>query len=178
MTQLAEMIGKDRGTLSEWVNKGCPVVKQGSTGARTLFDPRDVFAWREQFARSDEARKFARRAEEAGENPMTVAELNKLEDIKLKRQKLAMTAKILIHRDPLGMAIRQANGLGRQTIMSIPEELVRKVGGAVSREKALEIKDVAWDLCAAGLESWATEVNEAMRIAVERLISFDDVRRE
>lgn len=58
--------------------------------------------------------------------------------------------------------------------MSIPEQLVRKVGGAMSREKALEIRDVAWDLCAAGLESWATEVNEALRVAVERLVEFDD----
>lgn len=54
LTRLAAMIGRDRGTISDWVRKGMPVAKRAGAGETMLLDPKEVFAWRENFCREEE----------------------------------------------------------------------------------------------------------------------------
>jgi hypothetical protein len=47
ISRLAALLGRDRGTIAAWIDKGCPVASRGTTGESTLLDPAAVVAWRE-----------------------------------------------------------------------------------------------------------------------------------
>ncbi|WP_062234673.1 hypothetical protein [Aureimonas sp. N4] len=175
LSRAAILLGRNRETLSVWASKGMPVESKGGTGEAVLVDLKKVVEWREETARAEERRKFARPDADPGAEAMSPADQAKMEDIKLKRQKLAMMAKILVHREPQEMAGRQAFGLGRQTIMSIPVQFTRKMAGTIPREKMEETQRVVWNLCAAALQSWATEFNAAMKAAADRALAFEDI---
>ena len=89
ISRLADILGRDRGTLADWIAKGCPAAKTGASGEATLVDPAAVVAWREKWVRDDEARKYARpdAIDDGGGTPMKPADLLKLEQIKLTRLK-------------------------------------------------------------------------------------------
>lgn len=178
MSKAAALLGRDRDTLSAWAKKGMPVARRGDAGSSHLVDLKDVISWREEQVRREERARFpGGDGDGDGEGlggRLSPADAVKIEDAKIKRLKLAMLAKILVHREPMEMGIRQANGLGRQTVMSIPDLVSRLLAGSVSREKSLEIRRAVRTTCAAAMTSWATEVAAAMKAAADRAMDLGD----
>ena len=50
LSQLSEFYGKNRSTIRQWMNRGCPVKQRGGRGKQTLFDSVEVADWLEKQA--------------------------------------------------------------------------------------------------------------------------------
>lgn len=50
LSQLSEFYGKNRSTIRQWMNRGCPVLQRGGRGKQTLFDSVEVAEWLEEQA--------------------------------------------------------------------------------------------------------------------------------
>lgn len=162
VTAFADLIGRDRGTVAAWIEKGCPVAKRGGSGEKTLLDPARVFAWREEFARAEEAKRFAKPdAVDEGGDYHTPADRLKLAQLDIARQKLAQGAGILVHREPLQVAYAKALGLVRQSVMSVPERITREMAG-FPEAKVAEWRLAALGQCRSALQEGAKALNDAL----------------
>jgi len=172
-SKLAALFGKNRSTITDWIRDNCPTVKEGGNGAATLLDPADVLAWREEKS-AKRAKKG--RVDSGGDatGTMDVADLLKIEQIRSARLQMALKAKILVHRDPIEMAVRQANGLFRQTLMSQPESVAKICAGRVDKQTLAEIHEATWNACASALEAWQDEISKSMQKLAEQAMTFDD----
>ncbi|SMC32594.1 hypothetical protein SAMN06297251_10151 [Fulvimarina manganoxydans] len=161
ISRLAEIIGRDRGTIADWIgDKGCPVADHGSSGEATLLDPAEVFRWRERFVRDEEAAKVAS-GETAGGAPMKPSDLVKLEDLKIKRLAVGQKAEVLVPRYVVEGAFELALGLIRQTIMAIPERLVRDMAGYPEKQR-LEWREKALKQCRTALAEGAKAIQDTL----------------
>lgn len=164
VTQIADLLGRDRGTISAWIDKGCPVARKGGTGEKTLLDPRDVVAWREEFVRDEEARKYARPDGDlsgADGLPMKPADLIKMVDLKIKQLALGQKSEVLVPRHVAEAAFQRCLAVIRETIMSIPEGITRDMAGFPERQK-LEWREKALEKCRLALKEGAKAIAAAM----------------
>lgn len=164
ISRLADLIGRDRGTISAWIDKGCPVAKRGSSGESTLLDPRDVFAWREEFVRAEEAAKYARPdGDLTGLDgvPMKPSDLIKMVDLKIKQLALGQKSEVLVPRHVAEAAFQRCLAVIRETTMSIPEGITRDMAGFPERQK-LEWREKALDKCRLALKEGAKAIAAAM----------------
>jgi phage terminase Nu1 subunit (DNA packaging protein) len=133
LTRLAAIIGRDRGTISDWVRKGMPVAKRAGAGETMLLDPKEVFAWRENFCREEEIARSGRTASEEPGGiaaiPLKPAELLKMEQLKQSKVKTGLMVELLIPRSVADSALEECLGIVRTSVMSIPERLVREMAG-------------------------------------------------
>ena len=45
-SQIAAVFALNRGTISGWVLKGCPIIRRGRPGYEAQFDPQKLLDWR------------------------------------------------------------------------------------------------------------------------------------
>ena len=165
ISRAAQLIGRNRGTLADWAKKGMPIARRGETGAAHMVDLKDVILWREEQIRREERARFT---EEGGADSgglpgerMSMADRKHLSTIRMNQQKLAMTAKILVHREPMQAAYVRALGLIRQSVMSVPERIFREMAG-FPEDRVGEWRLQALGQCRGALEEGAKALNDAM----------------
>lgn len=162
ISRLADLLGRDRGTISDWIPKGCPVSRSGGTGESKLLDPAAVIAWREQQIRLDEARKYATpEGESVGGVAMKPADLVKLQELDIKRLAFGEKARILVPRYVVEAAFERALAIIREAIMAIPERLVRDMAG-FPEDRKMEWRQSALDQCRESLREGAKALATSM----------------
>lgn len=161
ISEFSRLTGRDRGTISKWIDKGCPVVSSGATGESTVVDVGEVMKWRENQARMEERAKFEKPGDDAAP-PMSALDIKARKELAAARNqemKLAQTAKIVIHREPMEFAYVEALAKVRQSVMSVPDRLYRDMAG-LDRHKAMQWRLDALKTCRAGLKEAAKALND------------------
>lgn len=171
INELAEMIGRSRDTISDWINRPddpCPVARKGGAGEKTQLDPRDVLRWRESWIRKDEASKYARPSapSAAGEVPFvppkTTAEMIKLEQLKQQQIKIAISLEQVVLKSSAIEIYEIAIGILRTSMMGVPERLVREMAG-FPEEQQLGWRLKAVDHCRSALKEAEKYIAKAMK---------------
>lgn len=165
LTRLAAMIGRDRGTISDWVRKGMPVAKRAGAGETMLLDPKEVFAWRENFCREEEIARSGRSApDDAGgipAIPLKAADQLKFEQLKQSKVKTGLMVEMLIPRSTADSAFEECLGIIRTAVMSIPERLYREMAGMPEPQK-LAWREKALTSCRSALKEGAEAIVKAL----------------
>lgn len=125
LSAFQNLTGYDRGTLSRWIEKGCPVEGKGAKGA-VMVDLRAVMDWREEQARQDERRKLPSSTEDPSID--VDAEL-KREQIKAQKIKNAERTGILVMSGIVEMTFASCLNVVRQSVMGLPGRIERDLLG-------------------------------------------------
>ncbi|MCI9879603.1 MULTISPECIES: hypothetical protein [Methylobacterium] len=125
--ELERLTGFDRGTLSEWaLKKGMPTERTGARGVGFQVNVRRFVEWREKLAAAE---ALVNAPVPEGHTWMGIKDPVKI--IRAKRD-FAMTAKVIGAVAPVDVieaARERANGVIRQTVMSIPGRIFRDMAG-------------------------------------------------
>lgn len=163
MSQAAIMLGCNRSTLRDWVNKkGCPVAEEGGVGDARRVDLKAVRHWRENQIREEErARLSSADASDPSGKPMTVKERIDLEKLKGQVIKNARDAEFLVPRPVAEAAFERCLGLIRISVMAIPERLVREMAG-FPEDRKLAWREKAMKACRSALAEGAKAIQTAL----------------
>ncbi|WP_024351032.1 terminase small subunit [Aurantimonas coralicida] len=164
IAEFSRITGFDRGTLRGWIDKGCPTESAATArGEAILVDVRAVWKWREEQVARDERRKFEMPdGEHPADGAMGKLDIKDRKDLAAARtaeMKLAQTAKILIHREPLEFAYVEGLSKIRQSIMSIPDRIFRDMAG-FDDDRCQQWRLDALKTCRAGLVECAKSMND------------------
>lgn len=176
--QVAKLLGAGRNTVQGWIDAGCPCVSKPASpgdGDKYVLDVAEVVRWRIATEVAEARKEASRPGRAAGDADDDVAD-DLLKDPE-KRMKVARLAvqllgdqkRVVLTDDVQGLWER-AHGLIRQSVMALPNRVIRMVPGlGVDETKSLHRK--ISDACADSLEdaskSVATFVAEARKAAEE-----------
>lgn len=174
--EVARLLGAGRNTVQRWIDSGCPTVSKPVTpgdGDRYVLDLREVVEWRIA-TEVAAARRAAPRPSGDGDDEDVAGDLLKDPEKRMKVARLAVQLlgdqkRVVLTDDVQGLWER-AHGLIRQSVMALPNRVIRMVPGlGVAETKAVHRK--ISDACADALEdaskSVATFVAEARKAAEE-----------
>ncbi|WP_188852337.1 hypothetical protein [Aureimonas glaciei] len=162
ISKAAQLIGRNRGTLQDWIKKGMPVARKGETGSAHMVDLKEVIVWREEQIRREERSRFPESEDTVfGGVKLSPGDLLKLENLKLTRLKVGQAADVLVVRSIPEAAWERAFGILRQSIISLPDRITREMAG-FPEDRKLAWRTKAQGYCRDGLKQAAKVVSDAM----------------
>lgn len=165
--ELSDLLGRDRGTISEWLEDGCPVVQRGMKGVPHVFDLAEVVRWRERRAAEDAAEKAALAMPIDDDAIDGLPGIRGLKDPEKQVRTTIQLVKLAALRGaatPNAVALdatERALGLVRQTLMPLANRLLRELPG-LSKEDARRVQELARKATADALKAARDALREGM----------------
>ncbi len=177
--EVAKLLGAGRNTVQGWIDAGCPTVSKPATpgdGDKYVLDMAEVVKWRIA-TEVAAARKAAARPSDPGDDEGVADDLLKDPEKRMKVARLAVALlndqKEVVLTDDVQSLWERSYGLIRQSVMALPNRVIRLVPGlGVDETKAFHRKTSA--ACADALEEASRAV--AAFIAQARKDAADAAR--
>lgn len=163
ISELSALTGYHRDTISDWCKrKGLPVVRGGPHGIEYHIDVRAFLDWREAQAKADAAKHLPKAVAGGFEGWLGITDPAKAAQAMDRFSRVGERLRDLVPADPMVEAQERANGIIRQSVMSIPDRICRDMAG-FPPAMVDRWRDKARDYCAGALGEAAKGVARAMR---------------
>lgn len=167
ITELAEMTGCHRYTISDWIRRKVdPLLYEagGRHGVEYQISLRRVIEWREDLARQEGMKGPVLGAFSF----MGITDPYKAIMARDRFVRMGESEWALVHRPPMQAALQRAFGILRQTIMAIPDRLARDMAG-FPRERVDGWRRDAKGFCHEALAEAANVIREAALLAAAEI---------
>ncbi|WP_147762565.1 hypothetical protein [Methylobacterium sp. WL12] len=162
---MSRLTGWDRGTIENWLAKGCPV----ENPYREANEPHEldlakVWRWHVEWSKAEALRAAAASGmdgEGGFEGWMGIREPGKAFDAQLKLMKVAEKTGLLVMHDQLANALELAMNSIRVNVMTLPEVIFREMSG-FDDEKTRAWRRMALEQCRTALVSADRDIAKAM----------------
>ncbi len=162
LTDLADLTGYHRGTISDWITKKrMPVVRGGRHGVEYQISVREFVEWREKQASAESALKAT---SEGAFQFMGITDSYKAIMARAKWVSMGESERALVHRAPMQAAMERAFGLVRQAVMAVPDRIARDMAG-FPPDRVAAWRRQARDYCMEALADAANAIRQAAEAA-------------
>ncbi|MBI1689520.1 helix-turn-helix domain-containing protein [Methylorubrum sp. DB1722] len=161
ITELAALTGYHRDTISDWCKRrGLPVVRGGAHGIEYQIDVRAFVEWREAQAKAEALKNAPAAAAGGFAGWLGITDPAKAAQAMDRFSRVSERLRDLVPADPMIAAQERANGIIRQSVMSIPDRICRDMAG-FPKPMVERWREQAREFCAAALGEAAKAVARA-----------------
>lgn len=173
--EVAKLLGAGRNTVQGWIDAGCPTVsKPVGKGDSYVLDLREVVEWRIASEVARARKEYARPARSSYDEDDVADDLLKDPEKRMKVARLAVQLladqKEVVLTDDVQALWERCFGLIRQSVMALPNRVIRMVPGlGVDETKAFHRKtsDACADILEEASKAVATFVAAARKAEAE-----------
>lgn len=167
ITELADMTGWHRDTISDWCRRRenpLPYESGGRHGVEYQISLRRFVEWREKVATAEGALKAST---QGGFTFMGITDSYKAIMARDKWVRMGEAERSLVHRAPMQSAMERAFGLVRQAVMAIPDRIARDMAGFPA-DRVAGWRREARGYCTEALADAANAIRQAAEAAAAR----------